>query len=140
VSAQDVVQRIWYGDDKLAAASRLVLLPAERLFGGVVGLRDILYDVGWLPTQEAAIPVVSIGNLTVGGTGKTPIAAWVASGLAARGAQPAVVLRGYGDGHVAWESSPFVGVNKDNIYATADGQVDSSPVDANDSVLLPTDD
>jgi len=46
----------------------------------------------------------------------------------------------YGDGHVAWESSPFVGVNKDNIYATADGQVNSSPVDANDSVLLPTDD
>jgi prepilin-type processing-associated H-X9-DG protein len=46
----------------------------------------------------------------------------------------------YGDGHVAWESSPFVGVNKDNIYTTADGQVNASPVDGNDSVLLPTDD
>ncbi len=97
MSAQDVVQRIWYGADRLAAASRLALLPAERLFGGVVGLRDILYDVGWLPSHDAAIPVVSIGNLTVGGTGKTPVAAWVASGLAARGAQPAVVLRGYGE-------------------------------------------
>jgi hypothetical protein len=123
VSAQDVVQRIWYGDDKLAAASRLVLLPAERLFGGVVGLRDILYDVGWLPTQEAAIPVVSIGNLTVGGTGKTPIAAWVASGLAARGAQPAVVLRGYGEDeplvHERLNPSIPVIVNPDRTRAVA---------------------
>ena len=46
----------------------------------------------------------------------------------------------YGDGHVAWESNPFVGVNRDNIYTTADGRIAASPVDANDSILLPTDD
>ena len=46
----------------------------------------------------------------------------------------------YGDGHVAWESNPFVGVNRDNIYTTADGKIAASPVDANDSILLPTDD
>jgi prepilin-type processing-associated H-X9-DG protein len=46
----------------------------------------------------------------------------------------------YGDGHVAWESNPFVGTNRDNIYTTADGQINASPVDANDSILLPTDD
>ena len=55
----------------------------------------------------------------------------------------------YGDGHVAWESNPFVGVNRDNIYAQAsnsNGAIDTSglankgPFDANDSVLLPTDD
>jgi prepilin-type processing-associated H-X9-DG protein len=46
----------------------------------------------------------------------------------------------YGDGHVAWESNPFVGVNRDNIYSTADGKIAASPVDANDSILLPTDD
>jgi len=46
----------------------------------------------------------------------------------------------YGDGHVAWESNPFVGVNRDNIYTTADGQIAASSVDANDSILLPTDD
>jgi prepilin-type processing-associated H-X9-DG protein len=46
----------------------------------------------------------------------------------------------FGDGHVAWESNPFVGVNRDNIYTTADGRVVASPVDGNDSVLLPTDD
>jgi tetraacyldisaccharide 4'-kinase len=123
VSVQDVVQRIWYGDGKLVAASRLALLPAERLFGGVVGLRDILYDVGWLPSHDAAIPVVSIGNLTVGGTGKTPVAAWVASGLAARGAQPAVVLRGYGDDeplvHERLNPSIPVIVNPDRTRAVA---------------------
>ena len=46
----------------------------------------------------------------------------------------------YGDGHVAWESNPFVGVNRDNIYSTADGKINASSVDGNDSVLLPTDD
>jgi len=46
----------------------------------------------------------------------------------------------YGDGHVAWESNPFVGVNRDNIFTTADGKIAASPVDANDSILLPTDD
>lgn len=46
----------------------------------------------------------------------------------------------YGDGHVAWESSPFVGVSRDNIYTTADGKINASPVDANDSILLPTED
>jgi prepilin-type processing-associated H-X9-DG protein len=46
----------------------------------------------------------------------------------------------YGDGHVAWESNPFVGVNRDHIYTTADGKIAASPVDANDSILLPTDD
>jgi prepilin-type processing-associated H-X9-DG protein len=46
----------------------------------------------------------------------------------------------YGDGHVAWESNPFAGVSRDNIYTTADGKIAASPVDANDSILLPTDD
>jgi prepilin-type processing-associated H-X9-DG protein len=46
----------------------------------------------------------------------------------------------YADGHVAWESNPFVGVNKDNIYTSADGKVIASPTTVDDSVLLPTDD
>jgi len=46
----------------------------------------------------------------------------------------------YGDGHVAWESNPFVSVDRDNIYTTADGKLNASPVDANDSILLPSDD
>jgi len=55
----------------------------------------------------------------------------------------------YGDGHVSWESNPFVGVNRDNIYATSNGNtttpgsltpLNNGPYDANDSVLLPVDD
>ncbi len=91
------IERVWYGHGTVAAAARATLVPFERVYGAVVGLRDILYDAGLLPTHEPALPAVSIGNLTVGGTGKTPIAAWVAQGLAARGARPAIVMRGYGD-------------------------------------------
>ena len=46
----------------------------------------------------------------------------------------------YGDGHVAWESNPFVGIDRDNIYTTRDGRLLASPADASDSVLLPADD
>jgi type II secretory pathway pseudopilin PulG len=46
----------------------------------------------------------------------------------------------YSDGHVAWETNPFVGVNRDNTYTTVDGKLNASPVDANDSILLPSDD
>ncbi len=91
------VERVWYGSDSVATATRAALMPLERIFGGIVGARDILYDAGWLPARPVALPAVSVGNLTVGGTGKTPIAAWIARGLVARGASPAVVLRGYGD-------------------------------------------
>ena len=97
VDERSWIERVWYGRDSMATAARTMLFPAERLFGAVVGARDILYDAGWLPAIETKIPAVSIGNLTVGGTGKTPIAAWVARGLVARGARPAVILRGYGD-------------------------------------------
>lgn len=92
-----VAERVWYGSDALASTLRAALMPAELLFGGLVGARDILYDAGWLPARETPIPAISVGNLTVGGTGKTPMAAWLARGLVTRGARPAVVLRGYGD-------------------------------------------
>jgi len=90
------IERLWYGDDALASVSRAILTPVERVFRGVVGARDILYDAGWLPTHDTPIPALSIGNLTVGGSGKTPVAAWIARGLLARGLKPAIVLRGYG--------------------------------------------
>jgi tetraacyldisaccharide 4'-kinase len=97
VDDRGLAERVWFGTDALASTLRAALIPAERLFGGIVGARDILYDAGWLPAHETPIPAVSVGNLTVGGTGKTPMAAWLARGLVARGARPAVVLRGYGD-------------------------------------------
>lgn len=88
---------LWYGSGPVATSARALLSPAERAYGAVVALRNRLYDAGALPTAAAAVPVASVGNLTVGGTGKTPITAWIAEHLAAAGARPAIVLRGYGD-------------------------------------------
>jgi tetraacyldisaccharide 4'-kinase len=68
----------------------------EAAYGAAVFARRALYDRGWLPSHALALPTVSVGNLTVGGTGKTPVSAWVVSQLASKGARPAVVLRDYG--------------------------------------------
>jgi len=65
-------------------------------FRVVVFLRRLGYLVRLLPSARAGIPVVAIGNLTVGGSGKTPLAIHVAELLKARGWSPAIVSRGYG--------------------------------------------
>src|SRR5438067_5843920 len=76
---------------------RVALWPAASLFGAVVRARGLLYDAGMLASTPLALPAIGVGNLTVGGTGKTPVAAWLARRLLERGASPAIVLRGYGD-------------------------------------------
>lgn len=91
------VERIWFSDDPGARMVRRALYPFERAYGAIMGARDMLYEAGWLHSETPALTTISVGNLSVGGTGKTPIAAWIADGLAARGARPVVVLRGYGD-------------------------------------------
>jgi len=80
----------------MARAARVALRPAAALYAAVVDVRNALYDAAVLPTRATVIPAVSIGNLTAGGTGKTPVAAWMAGRLAAAGAHPGIVLRGYG--------------------------------------------
>jgi tetraacyldisaccharide 4'-kinase len=96
-----IVERIWYGRGILPATARTCLAPAAALYGGATALRNILYDQGFLPVLESPLPVLSVGNLTVGGSGKTPFSAWLAARLLAEGARPAVVLRGYGGDEVA---------------------------------------
>lgn len=91
------LDNLWRSDAGAARAVRALLAPAERTMAGAVAVRNTLYDRGTLRVQSTPIPVVSVGNLTVGGTGKTPVSAWLARMLVDRGAAPAVVLRGYGD-------------------------------------------
>lgn len=75
---------------------RLVSSLAAFLFGGVTAARNYLFDSGMLRSVHADCPVISVGNITVGGNGKTPLVMAVALGLRARGYRPFVVTRGYG--------------------------------------------
>jgi tetraacyldisaccharide 4'-kinase len=91
-----ITDHVWYADDASARAARAMLWPFALAYAGVVALRGVLYDAGYLESVRLALPSVSVGNLTVGGTGKTPAAAWLAARLVERGAQPAIIMRGYG--------------------------------------------
>lgn len=89
-----IVRTVWYGDGFGALLARAVLTPAEWIYGAaslIDGARRAR------AAGRSGVPTVSVGNLTVGGTGKTPVAAWLAAQLRARGRRPAILLRGYGD-------------------------------------------
>jgi tetraacyldisaccharide 4'-kinase len=73
-----------------------LLWPASVLFGLAVFLRRIFYKLRILKSTHAGIPVIVVGNLTAGGSGKTPLALWIAEFLKAKGWSPAIVSRGYG--------------------------------------------
>jgi tetraacyldisaccharide 4'-kinase len=91
-----LIERVWRGNDALSRVARAALTPFEAAYRAVTAARGWMYDHSVLRVHSAPIPVVSVGNLSVGGTGKTPFAAWLAAELARKGAEPAVVLRGYG--------------------------------------------
>ena len=75
----------------------LLRLPA-LVYAAAAGLRGRLYDRGLLPVARLDVPVVCLGNLSAGGTGKTPAVVWVARRLADRGLTPGILSRGYGGG------------------------------------------
>jgi tetraacyldisaccharide 4'-kinase len=72
------------------------LSAATFLYGPAVAARNCGFDRGWLRTHRAPVPVVSVGNLTLGGTGKTPMVEWIARWFRERGARVAILSRGYG--------------------------------------------
>ncbi|HZP41309.1 MAG TPA: tetraacyldisaccharide 4'-kinase [Candidatus Binatia bacterium] len=91
-----LAERAWARETRAARALRRGLVPASLAYGAAVALRNALYDAGWLAATRVPARVVSVGNLVVGGSGKTPAALWAAAGLAARGRRVAIVARGYG--------------------------------------------
>jgi tetraacyldisaccharide 4'-kinase len=89
------IHRVWYED----AGWGWLLLPLSGLYWLVIVIRKYLYERGLLRTHRAAVPVVVVGNITAGGTGKTPTVVWLVEELRKRGFSPGVVSRGYGGTH-----------------------------------------
>ena len=78
-----------------AAGLRSILRSAAWLYGGITTARNLLIDNGLRPVTNVNVPVISIGNLTTGGTGKTPVVAAVVRMLQCLGRRPGIVSRGY---------------------------------------------
>lgn len=85
------LERIWYGKSGWV----LVLRPFTWLFIAIITVRLWLYRMGIFKTHTLAIPVIVVGNLSVGGTGKTPLVIWLANYLKAAGYKPGIISRGY---------------------------------------------
>jgi tetraacyldisaccharide 4'-kinase len=92
MSVQTWLNRIWYE----RAAPPWWLVPLSLSYGAVAGMRRYMYTHRMKRATILSCPVVVVGNLSVGGTGKTPLVCWLVAHLAERGYRPGVVTRGYG--------------------------------------------
>ena len=80
----------------MARLLMVLLRPFSWLYAGVAAVRNWLYDVGWKKSETFAVPLINVGNLRVGGTGKTPHVIWLVEELLRLGHRPAILSRGYG--------------------------------------------
>lgn len=76
-----------------------LLLPLSLLFAALSGLRRVLFRVGFLKSERLPVPVIVVGNVFVGGTGKTPLTIWLVQALRHAGFYPGVISRGHGGAH-----------------------------------------
>jgi tetraacyldisaccharide 4'-kinase len=91
------LEKIIWGEDKSAfgMASRMLLYPVSACYGAIGRLRAKLFEHGVIPSYRAPVTVISVGNLTLGGTGKTPLVIELAKLSLEQGWKPVVVTRGY---------------------------------------------
>lgn len=89
---REALQRAWSGRGALARA----LWPLSLLFGAVASMRRSAYRAGFVQRQRAGVPVIVVGNVVAGGSGKTPIVQAIVKHLADAGLRPGIVSRGYG--------------------------------------------
>lgn len=82
--------------------ARWLLWPLSLLYASLLALRAACYRAGWLRRERLPVPVIVVGNVTVGGTGKTPLVVWLVEQLRLRGWQPGIISRGYGGRSRHW--------------------------------------
>ena len=91
------LEKRWY-----STSTPLLLLPFEWLFRLLVLLRRLAFRLGLKPSYALPVPVIVVGNISVGGTGKTPLVVWLVSLLRKAGYHPGIVSRGYGGKAERW--------------------------------------
>lgn len=98
-----LIQRIASGWQRRGPQA-VMLLPLAAAFAFLVNVRRLAYRFGWAAAVKLPVPVVVIGNITAGGSGKTPLTLYLAQELAGRGWRPGIVSRGYGGSATAVEA------------------------------------
>ena len=110
------LQQLWARTGVLT----LLLSPLAALFAAVSWLRRLAYRRGWLTAISVGVPLIVVGNITAGGSGKTPLVIWLVNWLRVQGYRPGVVSRGYGG----------------TARGCVDVQPDSQPAEVGDEPLL----
>ena len=101
------LEQLWHGKHPLV----YLLLPLSWIYAALIDIRRFAYMAGILPVQQVDVPVIVVGNITVGGTGKTPLIIWLADYLKAKGMKPGVISRGYGGRTKKWPQQVRVDSN-----------------------------
>lgn len=87
-----MIEKLWYGKNRLF----WLLIPFSLLYGLIAFVRRFLYKIGIFKSWQSPVPIIIIGNLSVGGNGKTPLAISLIKALQAKGLKVGLVSRGYG--------------------------------------------
>src|SRR5215813_303885 len=119
-----LTHHIWQRRGFWGEVGWLALMPLSLGFSMLVRARNLLYDQGWLSIQRPALKVISVGNLMVGGTGKTPMVLWLAQALQSRGHRVGILTRGYG------------GKSKEVTVVGTAGQALTTPAEVGDEPVM----
>jgi len=92
------LQDSWYKEMYISS----IFMPLSMLYDDAMRFRKFLYKIGIKKSTKLPVPVVIVGNITVGGTGKTPLTLWVAKFLIEQGYKPGIISRGYGGKSEIW--------------------------------------
>jgi tetraacyldisaccharide 4'-kinase len=121
---EDYVRGVMSGENESARAMALRALTAciEPFYAGVMRLRNRSYESAVFKSHALGLPTISVGNITTGGTGKTPVVRWLARRLADAGKKPAILMRGY------WKSADGFSDEQNELQTSLGGEGWGVPV------------